>query len=192
MYVAGSEENAITVINSLNKHFENITVSRDKLTGKLSIVKGVPETDDEKAFAKAIKDEIIEVNLNLGDSPQTGFKWKSTKVVETNGAGGFLGNDISYKSKCHDQGNINKIRTLQYLNMDFMVNNYDTADWGMLINHEITESYQGGVESFNTNTPGREYKNDAYHINEDIYLKAHNAATQQPYTIGAKNASLRR
>ena len=78
--------------------------------------------------------------------------------------------------------NIAKVYTLQCLSVGRMQELYKEKDWGLLINHEITESFQGGVISSETNVPGRD-ENGV--INSSIYKKAHAAATPQPFTIGA-------
>lgn len=59
---------------------------------------------------------------------------------------------------------------------------YKEKDWGQLINHEITESFQGGVISSEKNIPGRD---DNWNINSNIYKEAHASATPQPFMIGA-------
>ena len=92
------------------------------------------------------------------------------------------GNDILYYDGRQEKDNIRKVRTLQYLSTDAMKRLYKEKDWGMLINHEITESYRGGIISSETNIPGRD-KNGV--INSLIKNKAHLEATPQPYTIGA-------
>jgi RHS repeat-associated protein len=181
VWIIGNEDNVNTVISSLNSYFENITVKCDKY-GQLTIESGNPLTDDEKAFAEALADTKIQVNLQLGYSQKTGFKTPAGEDVESEGAGAFLGNDILYYDGRQEKDNIRKVRTLQYLSTDAMKRLYKEKDWGMLINHEITESYRGGIISSETNIPGRD-KNGV--INSLIKNKAHLEATPQPYTIGA-------
>ena len=181
VYVYGNTENKNTVINSLNDHFKNIIVKMDE-HGKLSIDKGSPQTDDEIAFANALADDKIEVNLQLINSQETGFKTPSGEDVIIEGAGAFLGNEILYNSKIQEKENIVKVRTLQYLSIDAMSSLYSEKDWGLLINHEITESFRGGIISSETNIPGRD-KNGV--INSEIKNQAHREATPQPFTIGA-------
>ena len=181
--VFGNSENKNTIINSLNAHFDNITVGYDKENpNKLVIVKGTAQTEDELALAKAIKDTKIDVNLNLVDGRKTGYRTSTGDDLEIEGAGAFLGNTISYSSGIHTKENIAKVHTLQFLSVGAMESLYSEKDWGKLVNHEITESFQGGLISADTNVPGRD-ENGV--INSDIYKKAHAAATPQPFTIGA-------
>ena len=182
VYIIGDNDNKNTIINSLNEHFFNITVNYDKKTGKLNIVKGSACTEDEIAFAEALSNTKVEVYLQLVDGQETGYKTPTGENLEIEGAGAFLGNSISYKSGNKTKENIAKVYTLQCLSVGKMQELYKEKDWGLLINHEITESFQGGVISSETNVPGRD-ENGV--INSSIYKKAHAAATPQPFTIGA-------
>ena len=182
VYIIGDNDNKNTIINSLNGHFANITVDYDKTTGKLNIVEGSARTEDEIAFAEAIANTKIEVNLKLVNDKKTGYKTPTGDDLEIEGAGAFLGNTISYKNGNQTKENIAKVQTLQCLSVGEMERLYSEKDWGKLINHEITESFQGGLISSDNNVPGRD-ENGV--INSDIYKKAHAAATPQPFTIGA-------
>ena len=181
--VFGDSENKNTIINSLNAHFDNITVGYDKENpNKLVIVKGTAQTEDEKAFAVALENTKIDVNLQLVDGRKTGYRTSTGEDLEIEGAGAFLGNYISYSSGIQTKENIAKVHTLQYLSVGKMKSLYKEKDWGQLINHEITESFQGGVISSEKNIPGRD---DNWIINSNIYKEAHASATPQPFTIGA-------
>ena len=182
IYIIGSDENKNTVVSILNNYFENITIGYNRKTGKLDIISGTAQTEDETAFVNALNNAKIEVNLEIGNSQNTGRKKSNGEDLMIEGAGGFLGNTISYKSKEHVKENIAKVHTVQYLSIDAMVSFYNEKDWGKLINHEITESFFGGIISSDSNVPGRD-ENGV--INSDIYKKAHAAATPQPYPIGA-------
>ena len=182
VYIIGDNDNKNTIINSLNGHFANITVDYDKTTGKLNIVEGSARTEDEIAFAEAIANTKIEVNLKLVNDKKTGYKTPTGDDLEIEGAGAFLGNTISYKNGNQTKENIAKVQTLQCLSVGEMERLYSEKDWGKLINHEITESFQGGLISSDNNVPGRD-ENGV--INSDIYKKAHAAATPQLFTIGA-------
>ncbi|MBO4655992.1 MAG: RHS repeat-associated core domain-containing protein [Bacteroidales bacterium] len=83
VYIYGNDDNKNTIVNSLNQHFENITIGYDK-TGKLNIIEGTAQTDDEIEFAKALSDGKIEVNIQLNNSSITDFKNSNgeTLVVE--------------------------------------------------------------------------------------------------------------
>ena len=83
VYIYGDDDNKNTIVNSLNRHFENITIGYDK-TGKLNIIEGTAQTDDEIEFAKALSDGKIEVNIQLNNSSITDFKNSNgeTLVVE--------------------------------------------------------------------------------------------------------------
>jgi len=181
--VFGDSENKNTIINSLNAHFDNITVGYDKENpNKLVIVRGTAQTEDEIAFAAALKNTKIDVNLQLVDGRKTGYRTSTGEDLEIEGAGAFLGNYISYSSGIQTKENIAKVHTLQYLSVGEMKSLYKEKDWGQLINHEITESFQGGVISSEKNIPGRD---DNWNINSNIYREAHASATPQPFTIGA-------
>jgi RHS repeat-associated protein len=181
--VFGNSENKNTIINSLNAHFDNITVGYDKENpNKLVIVKGTAQTEDELALAKAITDTKIDVNLNLVDGRKIGYHTSTGDDLEIEGAGAFLGNYISYSSGTQTKENIAKVHTLQCLSVSELKSLYKEKDWGQLINHEITESFQGGVISSEKNIPGRD---DNWNINSNIYREAHASATPQPFTIGA-------
>ena len=181
--VFGNSENKYTIIKSLNAHFDNITVGYDKENpDKLIIIKGTAQTEDEIAFAEALADTKIDVNLLLVDGRKTGYQTSAGDDLEIEGAGAFLGNSISYSSGTQTKENIAKVHTLQCLSVGEMKRLYKEKDWGQLINHEITESFKGGLISSDTNVPGR---NENGVINSDIQKKAHAAATPQPFTIGA-------
>ena len=176
VYIYGDDDNKNTIVNSLNRHFENITIGYDK-TGKLNIIEGSAQTDDEIEFAKALSDDKIEVNIQLNNSYITDFKNSNGETLVVDGAGAFLGNKIFYDGKGKNKENISKVRTFQYISMQGLAEYYNEKDWGALVNHEITESYQGGVISSTENVPGT---SEQGLINKDIYNKAHNAATRQP------------
>jgi hypothetical protein len=181
--VFGNRENMNTIMNSLNAHFDNITVGYDKDNpNKLVIIKGTAQTEDEIAFAEALADTKIDVNLKLVDDRKTGYRTTTGDDLEIEGAGAFLGNYISYSSGIQTKENIAKVYTLQCLSVGEMKRLYKEKDWGQLINHEITESFKGGFISSEKNIPGRD---DNWKINLDIYREAHATATPQPYTIGA-------
>ena len=177
VFIYGNSDDKNTIVNSLNQHFENITIGYDKKSGKLCIEEGIAQTADEIAFADALSDAKIEVNIQIGSSSFLDYKNSNGESLEVDGAGAFLGNEIFYDGKGRDQNNIDKVRTLQYISMDGLNEFYDKNDWGALINHEITESYQGGRISYSENTPGKSAQGV---INKDIYNRAHNAATPQP------------
>ena len=99
VYIVGDFDNKNAIVDILSKYFENIDVGYDEETGKLKIVKGTAQTDDELAFANAVNDTKIQVNLEIGDSQNTGRKTSNGEDLIVEGAGGFLGNTISYNSK---------------------------------------------------------------------------------------------
>ena len=182
VYIIGDVDNKNTVVNALSNYFDNITVGYDEKTGKLKIVEGAAQTEDEIAFANALSDSKIEVNLQLVDGKKTGYQTSAGDDLEMEGAGAFLGNYISYNSGSQTKESIAKVHTLQCLSIGEMKRLYKDNDWGQLINHEITESFNGGVISSKTNVPGRD---ENWRINLDIYKEAHATATPQPSTIGA-------
>ena len=176
VYIFGKKKHRNTIVKFLNKHFENITIGYDKKSGQLHIEKGTALTQDEIALANAITDEKIEVNIQLGKSSTLEYKNSKGENLEVEGAGAFMGNNIFYDGKGTKTENIRKVRTFQYISMKGLAEYYKKKDWGALANHEITESYQGGVISSTENVPGTSEQGI---INKDIYERAHNAATRQ-------------
>ena len=65
VYIFGKNRHRNTIVRSLNKHFENITIGYNKKSGQLYIEKGTALTNDEIALADAISDNKIEVNIQL-------------------------------------------------------------------------------------------------------------------------------
>jgi RHS repeat-associated protein len=177
VYIFGKNRHRNTIIRSLNKHFENITIGYNKKSGQLYIEKGTALTNDEIALADAISDKKIEVNIQLSKSSTLDYKNSKGETLKVDGAGAFLGNTIFYDGKGKRTENIRKVRTQQHISMEGLAKYYKKKNWGALANHEITESYQGGVISSTENVPGT---SEQGLINKDIFNRAHEAATSQP------------
>ena len=177
VYIFGKNRHRNTIVRSLNKHFENITIGYNKKSGKKKKKKGTALTNDEIALADAISDNKIEVNIQLSKSSTLEYKNSKGETLEVEEAGAFMGNKIFYDGKGQKPENIRKVRTLQHISMKGLAEYYKKKDWGALVNHEITESFQGGVISSTENVPGTSEQGI---INVDIYKRAHFAATRQP------------
>ena len=181
VWIIGDDATAVT------KAFEQLQSSTSYIlklgdNGKVEIIGGKAEYDDDRLLAKAINDNTIRVNV-------TAINGNSDDNVL---GGAFMGNKVStvkpsfilpkpfqiiqgIAARC-----VNTYQTVDPFELEILdnigVNSDGTKAWpGQCMLHEVTESYCGGILAYKSGiSAGNALKSPfAYNI-------AHNAATAQP------------
>jgi RHS repeat-associated protein len=144
----------------------------DDKTGKVMRL-----TRDERKVFKAINDHSILINLKcVKDGEVSDIDGQSTKIPN---GGAFLGNRVINKDRTNADQGINEKNFLAA---------FDKGDFGLLINHEITEAYKGA--KYSRRHDGYAHRASDYLDGTDApnpaYDYGHRKATQQPSSRVAK------
>jgi hypothetical protein len=174
--ITGDAANAATGKLSTN----NITVTRDAETGRLS-VSGKAGNRDERLLVKAINDDKVTVNLTANKSDVIGKDDKGRNLLTKGGS--FMGNTLGRD----ENGKAVSASANQYVSMDALNRNFDTEDHGAVITHEITEAHQGGLISIRR---GEAASPAIQNVPNSIFDQAHNRASYQPLFKSEKQVPL--
>jgi RHS repeat-associated protein len=125
---------------------------------------------DGKLFAAVMSDEVT-VNLTADNSNVIERDANGNTLVSETG-GSFMGNTLSF-----DGNKATSASTQQFVSMDKLTENYSSNNIGSVINHEITESYMGGLISMEK---GKAASPAFSESKNKIYNKAHKMASPCP------------
>ena len=167
VYIIGDSECANKATAQLCT--DNLTISRDAKTGKLSVI-GDAQTTDEKKLVAAINSSDVTVRVIAHDSEQI------LGEFPTNG-GSFAGVILK------EDGNITTAIATQYVNPK-MLAAFDKEEMslvGQTMKHEITEDYYAGVLSLKKHKPAPPAFSFLPNRLKRTYLKAHNLAIPQAW-----------
>ena len=141
---------------------EDGTMSYKNETGKA--LKG-----NAKIIAGIIDDQKNTVNLKTTDTDKT-----SSNEPFTGGA--FMGNTVAKDAS----GNVISVNANQEVNPNLLgeIDSF-TGDFGKMIMHEVTESYQGAIESFKTGVSAPKATMAERNNPQSAYSRAHNLAEKQ-------------
>jgi RHS repeat-associated protein len=149
---------------------DNIKVTRNSETGELSY-KGKAKNNNEKLLVKAIETNNVIVNITANNDKS--FRYNDIEYKSDGGS--FLGNKVFYNENGESIG----VETYQHISMDAIKENFDIKDFSQMMQHEVTESFLGGVKSMEI-CENATISNNAEAENNKIYWFAHNNAVPQP------------
>jgi len=171
MEVIIAGEQAGTAVADLQKGLENITITRNEKSGKLS-VSGTPVTETEQHLFNAINDKNVRVNVTAENSSNI----NGDPLLGTNG-GSFLGTTLV------NDGSSTKAVAEQFVNPR-MLADLDKSEFsaiGTNMKHEVTEGYQAGLISLEKGRPVPAATGLATGKHRAIYNSAHSRATPQSW-----------
>ena len=148
---------------------DNLTISRDAKTGKLSVI-GDAQTTDEKKLVAAINSSDVTVRVIAHDSEQILGEFPTN--------GGSFGGVI-----LKEDGNITTAIATQYVNPKKLAtfDKKEMSPVGQTMKHEVTEGYYAGVLSLKKNKPAPPAFSFLPNRLKRTYLKAHNLAIPQAW-----------
>ena len=164
---------------STNQLPKSLKITRDENSGKLSC-SGKPTNSSEEVIYNAIRSKKVKVHIQANNSNEgvsTNPKDKGMRIEHSGGA--FLGNNIE------DTKDGKIVNTYQMVNPDALaeLDNCGGGYPGQSMQHELSESYIGGVNSLIDGDEARNGSNYSTTTGNSRYDDAHNAAIPQPYCL---------